>query len=773
MMIPATVLLVEDDKAMLAGIPELLQIGSADYDLKVITAENGKLGLDIMATNTPDLIISDINMPQMNGIEFLRHLRQNPQWLHIPIIFLTAKGKEEDIHLAKMSGVDLYITKPFDSAELITLVNSQLDRTFQLQASRQQTITSLKRDILQILNHELNTPLTYVTAYSEMLIETLEELEDLSDSYDFLRGIQAGCMRLSRLVTDFIQVIELRTGEAELNYRQNRQFIEDIEPALQEALYKSEQKILPNSVQIHFVPADKPLSLMGYYESLVTVFERLFDNAIKFTFSHKGAEGKVDISVSQIGSHEINVRICDEGVGFPPHVYQQIFELFYQYNRKEFEQQGAGTGLAIAQGLIELHNGRIQVESTPGTGSIFTVSLPLHKPDSKPLADTSKEQARKSATVLVVEDDEHLLHGLQELLDIYDDKYRLNVLTANNGEEGMKLLKERRPHLIISDIMMPKMGGMEFLEQVRKIDELVQVPFIFLTAKSERQDVLNGIVLGAEEYITKPYDSDRLLDLVTVQLDKYFQRQGLLSQNFDMLKRQIIQLMSPDFHDPLQKVAEHTRQVMGNIEGSRTDDELKNSLQHIQQGSEQLNQLVKYFIALAELATDEAETAFQIQACPIPHLTQVIQTAVTLSAYEMQPDGVIIEDTIPNKLPSVFGVEKTILNCIQNTFKLLKTYYMETADNPIYLSAHQVDDEVHIAIHVNHQLPQATEAQIADLLAHEQQPKVDLSGHDALWRIIQGHIVLHNGRVQITNDPHFTITLILPTETSPNENTNI
>jgi CheY-like chemotaxis protein len=321
--------------------------------------------------------------------------------------------------------------------------------------------------------------------------------------------------------------------------------------------------------------------------------------------------------------------------------------------------------------------------------------------------------------------------------------------------------------------MMPKMGGLELLERVRKIDDFVQVPFIFLTAKSERRDILHGIVSGAEEYITKPYDSNKLLDLVVIQLDKYFRRQGLLSQNFNSLKRNIVQLMSPDFHNPLQKVAEHTRQVLEKIDGSRTDDELKDSLQHIQQGSKQLNQLVKYFIALAELTTDEARTAFHMQAGPIPHLAQIIEIAVTLATYDMQQDGITIQRAIQQELPSIFGVERTISNCIQDTLKLLKTYYLETADNTIHLSAYQVEDEIHIAIRIHRQLPQVTIIQIAALLARESQPKVDLSGHDALWRIIQGYILLHNGRIQITNDPYFTLTLILPRQISANESNNL
>jgi hypothetical protein len=188
-------------------------------------------------------------------------------------------------------------------------------------------------------------------------------------------------------------------------------------------------------------------------------------------------------------------------------------------------------------------------------------------------------------------------------------------------------------------------------------------------------------------------------------------------------------------------------------------------LQQVQQGSKQLNQLVKNFIALAELTTDEAKTAFHIQAHTIPQLDQIIQSAVTLSTYEMKQNGLVIQETIQARLPPVFGVEGTLLACIQNTFKLLKTYSLETADNIIHLSAHQVDHEVHTVIQLNRQLPETTLSQIRTLLAHDRQPKVDLLGHDALWRIVQGHIELHNGRVQLTNDPYFTVTLILPSQT--------
>lgn len=757
---PATILLVEDDEPMLVGIYELVQIADIGYDLTVLTAENGKVALDVLSKNTPDLIISDINMPHMDGIELLTHLRQHPQWLYIPVIFLTAKGSREDIHLAKTHGVERYITKPFDSSELIEFVKSQLDRTFQLAQSRQQVIAALKGDILQILNHELNTPLTYVMAYSELLLDTHQNLEDLSGSYDFLRGIQAGCLRLTRLVTDFIQIIEIRTGETAAIVQQNLEPIDDIVPILEKALHNSRNKLMPNVVPVNFARPERPFVLLGHVDSLIAAFERLIDNAIKFSFNHKGAAGKVEIAIAQT-ENELKISIYDEGIGFPHHVYQQIFELFYQYNRKEYEQQGTGTGLTIAQELIQLHNGRIEVESTQGKGSLFQVILPAYVAESAN-ADMAMTSRRKQATVLIVEDDTHLLAGLEELLEIFDGKYQLNTLTAKNGIEGLEQLARNHPHLIISDIMMPKMGGLEFLEHVRKLDEFVQVPFIFLTAKGERRDILNGIILGAEEYITKPYDSDQLLDLVVAQLDKYFQRQSLLTKNFESLKRRIIQLMSPDFHNPLEVVAENTQEVLSQIKSAHNDDELKNSLQNIRQGSSQLNLLVKSFIALAELTTDEAKTAFDFQARSIPDMAYLVQQVVSLVTYDLQNRGVVIKRTIEPDLPAVFGVEGTISECIQNTVQLVATHYLSAQDKTIHLSVGQAEEDVYIAVAGDQQVSEEKLQSIQDLLAQERQAKVDLLGHDAVLKIVQGHIALHNGRIQLSNDPYFTITLILP-----------
>jgi PleD family two-component response regulator len=152
-----------------------------------------------------------------------------------------------------------------------------------------------------------------------------------------------------------------------------------------------------------------------------------------------------------------------------------------QYNRGIFEQQGAGTGLAIVKGLVQLHNGRIEAESREGKGSKFSVILPVYQ--RQKTQEAAAEEGRATAVVLVVEDDRNLLNGLEDLLTIFEGKYKLNVLTALNGQEALNVLNLQIPDLIISDIMMPKMKppmaahSLHFLNgQRRKTRRVRRVP---------------------------------------------------------------------------------------------------------------------------------------------------------------------------------------------------------------------------------------------------------------------------------------------------------
>ncbi|MFN2189192.1 MAG: response regulator, partial [Candidatus Promineifilaceae bacterium] len=425
---PATILVVEDDQALLEGLADLLEISETGYHLNVLTAADGVEGLNKLQEQLPDLIVSDIMMPHMGGYEFLNHIRRNPKWLHIPVIFLTARSTPKDIREGRLSGAELYITKPYDSDELLSLIRSQLDRAFQLQVDRQRRLRLLRSNIVEVLNHEFRTPLTYVTAYYDLLAEGLFS-EDVTILWEYLRGIQAGATRLRSLVDDLITVIELRTGELAARFDRQAGPIENFGASLRSLCerYRYENDI--HSLRFTCQIEEPIATIYGQEELLLDACDRIIDNAVKFS-KHHSASAEVKLNALS-DADAVRIKIQDNGIGLPSSEYGQIFDLFYQHNRPVLEQQGAGTGLTIARGLIDLHGGHIEVASQEGIGSSFTIILPtmLRFGPEKYLRKQSSSM-RRPATVLLVEDEPNLLEGMRDLLELFEGDYQLHVLVA-------------------------------------------------------------------------------------------------------------------------------------------------------------------------------------------------------------------------------------------------------------------------------------------------------------------------------------------------------
>ncbi|MCJ7567156.1 MAG: response regulator, partial [Anaerolineales bacterium] len=159
------ILVVEDDMALLEGIRELLELS----EYKVLTATNGQEALEVLEKKHPDLIVSDIMMPEMDGYQFHEKVREQPELSAIPFIFLTARGEKADIRRGKELGADDYITKPFDDEDLLVAVRAKLSRWDNLRQQRDEEVADLKSKILLTLSHEFRTPLTYIINYSDLL----------------------------------------------------------------------------------------------------------------------------------------------------------------------------------------------------------------------------------------------------------------------------------------------------------------------------------------------------------------------------------------------------------------------------------------------------------------------------------------------------------------------------------------------------------------------------------------------------------------------------
>ena len=363
------ILVVEDDNALLEGIRDILELDGYD----VLTANNGMDGLKRLheAGTPPDLIVSDIMMPKMGGYEFFETVRAEANWVTIPFIFLTAKGEKADVRMGIGMGVDYYVTKPFDSEDLLVAVESRLRRAKQYDARTSTQVAELKRNILTILNHEFRTPLTYVVAYADMLSRDAEDLSPEEFS-SFLRGIHAGSERLRKLIENFIFLVELETGEALATYNWRKRRITDFEAMLESVVEQAQMEAEDRNIHFVVEVADEPFAVEGDREYLRGALSRLVENAIKFS---KPEGGTVTLRAAAEGERVL-LSVSDEGRGIPEQELARIFEPFYQVDRERYEDQGAGSGLAIVRGVAGLHGGEVRVESEAGQGSTFTIVLP-------------------------------------------------------------------------------------------------------------------------------------------------------------------------------------------------------------------------------------------------------------------------------------------------------------------------------------------------------------------------------------------------------------
>ncbi len=364
----AKLLVVEDDPNLLHGLRDILKLDHYD----VLLAGNGMEALEILrhqGDNLPDLIVSDIMMPVMDGMELLKNVRREPEWVKIPFIFLTAKGERSDIQQGKLLGVDDYLVKPFEADELLVAVSSKLNRHKSINQVYTDQLSALKRSILTILNHEFRTPLTLVVAYADMLKDYESDAMTREELLSFLKGVNSGADRLRRLIENFILLVELETGDAQRTFEWRRQelYLGDL---VNKAYFDAAQDYTEQPTFNFSIPDDLP-AITGDQEYLAVAMREIMSNAIKFT----PPGGIVNVGIAA-DTDMLTFWVEDFGRGIPEGELENIWTSFYQINRDYYEDQGTGAGLALVRGIAELHGGSATVTSVVGEGSTFFIHLP-------------------------------------------------------------------------------------------------------------------------------------------------------------------------------------------------------------------------------------------------------------------------------------------------------------------------------------------------------------------------------------------------------------
>ncbi|MCU0512032.1 MAG: hybrid sensor histidine kinase/response regulator [Anaerolineae bacterium] len=351
------ILIVDDTPANLSVLHGML----TGHDYKVRPAINGDLALKAVQTELPDLILLDIRMPGKDGYEVCRELKASPRTRHVPVIFISALDDIQDkVKAFEVGGVD-YITKPFHLEEVLARV--QLHLMLQQQRRAIEELNTFKDELLRIVAHDLKNPISVISGYTDMLMEDIEDPE----LRDFVGRIQRSATQMLNLVTDLLDV-----ARSEGNIPLNLQAVA-VAGLLQSCVENYRLPAQQKQLVYHYVPPEAGLHLHIDPDRFAQVVNNLISNAVKYT----DAGGTVRIE-SQVSADSFRLHIHDTGHGIAAEDLPHLFDKFYRVkNTQNRKIEGTGLGLAIARAIIEKHQGRIDVHSEIGQGSVFTIVLPL------------------------------------------------------------------------------------------------------------------------------------------------------------------------------------------------------------------------------------------------------------------------------------------------------------------------------------------------------------------------------------------------------------
>lgn len=361
------ILIIDDDRIIRQTLLDGLRMAS---NYEILLAEDGYDGVKLAQELHPDLIICDVEMPQMDGYGVIEKLQQNPATARIPFIFLTGHGDRGSVRQGMALGADDYISKPFKISELIEAVEARLAKVSRIKLHYEQKLDTLRGNILLALPHELRTPLALIIGYGEVLSNQAPNLSN--DKIVVLaQSITRSGRRLQDLFENYIiyAQIELIMTEPERVARM-RQIREAQPHQVIEVCIRQQMEKHGRSADYTLDPDNAPLPIST--SNLEKIATELIDNAFKF--SPTGTNIVVSTCYDR-AARLFNLEVANQGRGMTGEQIAAI-GVYMQFERRIHEQQGAGMGLIIAKRLTELYGGRMAIESIPDVETKITVTLP-------------------------------------------------------------------------------------------------------------------------------------------------------------------------------------------------------------------------------------------------------------------------------------------------------------------------------------------------------------------------------------------------------------
>ncbi len=397
-------------------------------------------------------------------------------------------------------------TFPIDISISETVLNNEhiftgiiRDQTQYKRAEEAEKANQAKSEFLSRMSHELRTPLNAIIGFSEVIFYNSKEPLSSSQKKN-LNHILKASQHLLELINDILDLSRIDSGKIRLLLEPIN--LAELMKNLSNLVYPIAEK---EKVQLNLTEIDSDIYVLGDKTRLKQSILNLLSNAIKYN----RPSGQVSLEINRLPNNKTLIKISDTGIGIPNENFEDLFKPFNRLGADRSEIEGTGIGLAITKKLVELMNGSITVESELGKGSQFSIKIPSVNNPIKTINDANSknqkfldiEMKEKSFTILYVEDNSANLELVKQILSQFA---HIEILSTSDGKIGLDLAKTHIPNLILLDINLPGISGLEVLKFLRGFEETKNIPVIAVSANAMESDIQKALQEGFDAYITKP-----------------------------------------------------------------------------------------------------------------------------------------------------------------------------------------------------------------------------------------------------------------------------
>ncbi|HEY4789576.1 MAG TPA: ATP-binding protein, partial [Bacteroidales bacterium] len=392
-------------------------------------------------------------------------------------------------------------------------------------------IDEMKSSFFTNISHEFRTPLTLIMGPLESLLENTTDKKLAAEYSLMLRHSE----RLFLLINQLLDISKIEKGKMQLVLKEA-----NMNTAIRTITSSFEPFASDKGISIYLEEKDNDIRAFFDADKLEKILYNLLSNAFKFTEK----DGKIEVQIQRSANKKnVEITVKDNGIGIQAEKLPHIFDRFYQVEENKSHQYGdggTGIGLALTKELVTLHEGTIEVSSIPGSGTTFKISLPIDKTSYTGENITFKDEELEAKisgllnapnympepgnipvnkpsdnrkTILIVEDNPDMRTHLVKSIS---NRYHLEE--ASNGEDGIQKAVDLQPDLILSDIMMPGVDGLRLTLAIKENPLTSHIPVIILTAKADEESKLEGLLLHADDYITKPFRMKELMARINSQI---------------------------------------------------------------------------------------------------------------------------------------------------------------------------------------------------------------------------------------------------------------